>query len=172
MVIPTNNTASGSYQITLYYAGTEVTGWQTATGQLLSSGQVVKITNGFYIPDVSTGTPHMADVTVAPAASAAFGNANSTLTSTFNNTSFSGFGMGYPCSPLSGVLLWTGAVNTNWSNAGNWSCGVIPLSTSDVQINNGLVNYPIVSSNVTIKSLLVKPGASVTVATGFTLALQ
>ena len=171
-VIPTNNTATGNYQVTLYYAGGEVTGWQTATGQLISSAQLVKITNGFYIPDVSTTTPHVADVIVAPATSAPFGNVHSTLTTTFNNTGFSGFGMGYPCNPLNGILLWTGAVNTSWSNPGNWSCGILPQSTSDVQINSGLVNYPVVSSNVTIKSLLVKPGASVTVASGFTLSLH
>ena len=170
-VIPTNATTTGSYQVTLYYNGVEVSGWQTATGQVVSSAQLVKVSNGFYVPDVTPGTPHIADVIVIGGNTGSFGS-NTTITGTFTSTGFSGFGAGYPCSPLSGVLLWTGAVNTNWSNPGNWSCGFVPITTSDVQINNGLINYPVININATIKSLTLMPGATVQVNTGFKLSLQ
>lgn len=41
-VIPTNNTATGHYQITLYYTNAEVTGWQTATGLSWGAAQMQK----------------------------------------------------------------------------------------------------------------------------------
>ena len=68
--------------------------------------------------------------------------------------------------------MWTGGLNTTWSNTANWSCGVVPGVTSDVWINGGLANYPMINSNVFIKSITVKPGAIVTVATGNTLTTQ
>lgn len=173
-LLPTNTAANGSLQVTLYYTTAEVTGWQTATGQAIAVSQLVKVSNGFFIPDVTPGSPHLADVLVTPSANVIFGTAGYTLTSTFTSTGIgsAGFGMGYPCSPSLTTIIWTGAVNTTWSNPGNWSCGTVPGPTSDVQINGGLTNYPLVNSNVTIKSLSVKPGATVTVVTGFTLTTQ
>lgn len=32
---------------------------------------------------------------------------------------------------------WTGSTNNNWSNASNWSCGVVPNSLDDVTITTG-----------------------------------
>jgi Lamin Tail Domain len=71
-----------------------------------------------------------------------------------------------------GVLSWTGAVNTDWNNAGNWTCGTIPTITSEVVIDGGKPNYPIITLNVEIKKLTVNPGATVTVGTGFELKLN
>ena len=173
-LLPTNTAANGSLQVTLYYTTAEVNGWQTATGQAIASSQVIRVFNGFYIPDVTPGVPHLADVLISPSTNTVFGTTGYTLTSSLTSTNigFSGFGMGIPCSPSLSTIVWTGAVNTTWSNPGNWSCGVVPVITSDVQINGGLTNYPLVNSNVSIKSLTIKPGASVTVATGFTLTTQ
>jgi hypothetical protein len=98
-VVPTNNTASGHYQISLYYTGTEVGNWQTATGQVIASAQAVKVSNGFFIPDVSPAAPHVSDVTVVTGTSTVFGT-NYTIMGDFNNTGFSGFGVGIPGNPL------------------------------------------------------------------------
>ncbi len=98
-VIPTNNTTTGHYQITLYYTGAEVTGWQTATGQTWPNAQIIKISNGFYIPDVTPVASHAADVSVMIATQGAFGS-DYTITGDFNNTGFSGFGAGVPSAPL------------------------------------------------------------------------
>jgi hypothetical protein len=71
-----------------------------------------------------------------------------------------------------GTLEWTGAVNTDWTNAGNWKCGIVPTITSNVVINSGCPNYPVLTLNVEIRSMTVRPGASVTVNTGFDLKLN
>lgn len=169
-VTPANNTTTGHYQITLYYTGTEVNGWQVPTGRLFSNNQMVKVSNGFAVPDVTPATPRLNDVTVAGAVSGSLGSSSS-IRSEFNNTGFSGFGAGYPCSPVSGELIWTGAVNTDWFNTGNWACGVLPGPTSSVLISNGLVNYPVITGNVTIRTLTLKTQASCTVNPGFMLML-
>lgn len=63
---------------------------------------------------------------------------------------------------------WTGAVNTLWENPANWSCAVLPDANTDVVISSGNV---VINSNVTIKSLTVKPGATLTVNSSFTLTV-
>ena len=64
------------------------------------------------------------------------------------------------------VNEWTGTASNNWSNASNWSCGTMPDANTDVVISSGVV---VVDANVTVRSLLVLPGASVTVQPGVIL---
>jgi len=68
-------------------------------------------------------------------------------------------------------ITWTGDVNTSWTNTGNWACGQVPVSSSEVSINGGKPNYPLITSNVTVKKLTVYSGASVTVQPGVTLTI-
>ena len=63
---------------------------------------------------------------------------------------------------------WTGALNSAWENAGNWTCGKIPDQNTDVIINSGTV---IVNSNQTVRSLSVAPSVSLTVNPSFKLTL-
>jgi trimeric autotransporter adhesin len=116
-VVPTNNTASGHYLITLYYTGTEVSNWQTATGNSFSAAQVVKVSNGFFIPDVTPTVPHINDVMIATGSSGTLGS-NFTITGDFNNTGFSGFGVGMP-----GNAQLTAIYRTK--NTGNFTDGTI-----------------------------------------------
>ena len=58
---------------------------------------------------------------------------------------------------------WTGASGTAWENPLNWSCGIVPDSNTDVIINSGTV---VVGSNTTIRSLTIKPNASLIVSFG------
>ena len=147
-----------------------MTGWQTVTGGVFANNQVIKVSNGFYIPDVTPTSAHVPDVIIGNGTAGMLGN-QSKITSEFINTGLSGFGTGDLCSPLSSVCIWTGKIDTDWTKPGNWACGVVPVSTSDVEINGGLTNYPILATDVTIKSLLVKPGATYTVVTGKTLTI-
>ncbi|MEO6456587.1 MAG: choice-of-anchor tandem repeat GloVer-containing protein, partial [Ginsengibacter sp.] len=62
------------------------------------------------------------------------------------------------------INSWTGTLNNSWEIAGNWSCGSIPDSNTDVVINSGTV---VVNSNVTIRSLKVDAGVNITVKVGF-----
>ena len=63
--------------------------------------------------------------------------------------------------------LWTGAIDTDWSTAGNWVDGV-PTATNGFVIPSGLTNYPSASSSVTITSGIMYSGASLIAQDAFT----
>ncbi|SKC99049.1 hypothetical protein SAMN05660461_1349 [Chitinophaga ginsengisegetis] len=61
--------------------------------------------------------------------------------------------------------IWTGAVSTNWYITGNWSSAAIPVSTTNVTIPTGLVNYPLINSGVAVaNNITIQTGATVTVS--------
>ncbi len=119
-VIPTNNPSNGSYSISLYYNAAEVSGWQTATGQTLSSASMVKVSNGRYIPDVTPATPYVADITLVPITVTSHNTNDVIVSGTFNNTSFSGFGIGVPSAPLPVTSLTFSGAEINKSAVLNW----------------------------------------------------
>lgn len=64
---------------------------------------------------------------------------------------------------------WTGAINNQWENAGNWSCGTVPDIYTDV-----IIHAPatvVLNSNTSIATLLLDQGVNFTVITGHTLTL-
>lgn len=67
------------------------------------------------------------------------------------------------------VRRWTGSAGTAWENPANWLCGQLPDEFTDVVIYTGNV---VINSNVTVGAVLVRPGASLTVAPGFTLTTR
>ena len=67
--------------------------------------------------------------------------------------------------------VWTGTVSTAWINPGNWSCGVVPSSASDVIIA-AAGNQPILTSNVSIHTLTLNAGTTMTVPTGLNLTVS
>lgn len=72
-------------------------------------------------------------------------------------------GVNGPDNILHFTSIWSGAVSTDWFTAGNWSCGTVPDQYTDVIIPNGLVNYPIINSNTSVKSIRANNNATVTV---------
>ena len=61
--------------------------------------------------------------------------------------------------------VWSGAVNNNWNNGGNWSLGSAPTAANDVVINSNATIQ--VNANATINSLTVNSSAVVSLtATG------
>ena len=66
------------------------------------------------------------------------------------------------------VPTWVGTISSAWTNTGNWSTGKVPIATDSVVIASGTPFPPIISSGVTgtCKSILVKSGATVTIALG------
>lgn len=66
---------------------------------------------------------------------------------------------------------WTGASSTDWTDTGNWGCGIVPDRYTHVQINKEVPNYPVINLPVTIKSLLLQLGAAITIAAGGVLNL-
>lgn len=65
-------------------------------------------------------------------------------------------------------VVWTGAVDDSWENPANWACGAVPAASSDVVVYGGTIT---ISSNVTVNTLTVVPGASVTVQSGYNLVV-
>ena len=49
---------------------------------------------------------------------------------------------------------WTGAVNTNWDEPGNWTCGAIPSGSTDIVILSGAVNMPDVGDASGISTIM------------------
>jgi hypothetical protein len=56
---------------------------------------------------------------------------------------------------------WTGAVNNNWSNAGNWSCGHMPTATDDVVINSTNTTVTLDVPTISIASLTMNQSGSI-----------
>ena len=65
------------------------------------------------------------------------------------------------------TLNWTGAVNNDWNNADNWTCGVVPGALYSVQIPD-IANEPLINSGVTaeIMNITIENGSSLTLASG------
>lgn len=71
------------------------------------------------------------------------------------------------------TCTWTGAVDTDWSKAGNWSgcSGSTPGSTDTAIISWAVSNDPVLSTNATVGSLTVQSGGgALTVNNAFALA--
>ena len=67
------------------------------------------------------------------------------------------------------VNRWTGAINNQWENPGNWSCGAVPDANTDVIITSGTV---IISASTTIRSLTLSPGVTVIINNGVILTIR
>ncbi|MEO7313532.1 MAG: LamG-like jellyroll fold domain-containing protein [Chitinophagaceae bacterium] len=67
---------------------------------------------------------------------------------------------------------WGGSMSDAWEIPANWNCGVVPDENTDVVVNGNMPNYPRVNTNITIRSLRVNPGATVTVTAGHTLTVK
>jgi trimeric autotransporter adhesin len=66
------------------------------------------------------------------------------------------------------VNNWTGAVNSDWNEAGNWSCGQVPDGNTDVVIGSGSVTL---AANGICRSLSIATGATLTLAPGVVLTI-
>ncbi len=62
---------------------------------------------------------------------------------------------------------WTGLVSTDWNTPGNWCGNVIPISTTNVVVNSGAPNNPLVGGVgpvATCNNLTINAGASISIA--------
>jgi hypothetical protein len=55
--------------------------------------------------------------------------------------------------------IWLGTTSSNWNDASNWSCG-IPTSATDVVINSGTPNNPVINTTAIANNVTVNSGAS------------
>ncbi|MBN1340758.1 MAG: T9SS type A sorting domain-containing protein [Bacteroidales bacterium] len=68
--------------------------------------------------------------------------------------------------------LWTGLVDTDWSNTGNWSDLTVPIASVDVVIPAGCPNFPVVDEVAVANSIYIMDGADFTVTTGADITLN
>jgi hypothetical protein len=71
------------------------------------------------------------------------------------------------------VYEWTGEVNTDWSNSGNWAANLIPNASRKARVPAAPANQPTVNTLFAqAQSLEVRSGAQVTIASGRALTIQ
>ncbi len=64
-----------------------------------------------------------------------------------------------------GPYTWTGNVNTNWNNPGNWDSGIVPnteikvIIPTDPQSNPD--RFPVINGPVSCHNITVAPGATI-----------
>ena len=66
------------------------------------------------------------------------------------------------------VNEWVGSVSSEWENAANWGCGVLPDANTDVIINTGSV---ILNSKTAVRSLTAQAGTKLTLGSKAELTL-
>ena len=71
---------------------------------------------------------------------------------------------------LNSSTTWNGTNGTTWTDGGNWSAGV-PDCTMDVLISSSASNMPILTSNATVRSIVIESGATLTISGSDTLFL-
>jgi hypothetical protein len=70
---------------------------------------------------------------------------------------------------VAGSCEWTGSIDTDWFNAGNWRCSLVPGQYSNVVIPSGKARYPVLNTSTTVKSLVINTGAAVNLQGGVIL---
>jgi hypothetical protein len=65
---------------------------------------------------------------------------------------------------------WIGGTSTDWSDAANW-CGGVPTSSTSVTIPSGTSNSAVISSNVSLNSLTINSGATVSTSSAPTITI-
>jgi hypothetical protein len=75
--------------------------------------------------------------------------------------------------PFSSGITWTGSVNTDWNNPGNWNPNTVPLSSSDVLIPVA-ANQPsfLTPGNGQLRNMVMQIGAILTIPTGYQITVN
>ena len=94
-----------------------------------------------------------------------FTNSTSGFDIIFSNISTVQYGSGGTTS------IWSGGIDTDWFKKDNWGGCPVPSCSRDAMISGGIVLQPVVAGVATCKSLLINPGASVTIPAGQTLSI-
>ncbi|MEP6676398.1 MAG: hypothetical protein ABJA78_14650 [Ferruginibacter sp.] len=81
-------------------------------------------------------------------------------------------GVNGPDNTLRFTLTWTGAVNNDWANPGNWSCSTTADENTDVVIPAAVPNYPRISTSTSVRKITAQPGSTVTVGAGVNLEVK
>lgn len=66
--------------------------------------------------------------------------------------------------------IWKGGADSDWNNAANWECGLVPAEKIDVIIPKGS-NSPVLAQDAKVESVLLKDGEILRVAPGVKLEI-
>ncbi|MBE7685102.1 T9SS type A sorting domain-containing protein [Tenacibaculum piscium] len=66
---------------------------------------------------------------------------------------------------------WTGATDTSWNTASNWSNGV-PTTSLNAFVSNGATNYPVISNSANAKDITIENSASLTISPSANLTAE
>ena len=143
---------------TISYAGTPFCKWLTAPQNVTLTGT----SGGTYTAYPSGLNIHSGTGAIVPVASVP---GTYTVTYTIPGTGECGVVTSSTEVIIIGDLVWSGSVNTDWNESGNWHCGVIPDLTTNVRIPN-VPNQPILQSGAegAAKNIVIQSGSSVTVS--------
>ncbi|WP_290842181.1 autotransporter-associated beta strand repeat-containing protein [Flavobacterium sp.] len=72
---------------------------------------------------------------------------------------------------LTNATVWTGDVDTDWNTAGNWSCGSVPIITSDVLIPQGTPQSTI-TADAFANTITLQGGTLLTLLSGRDLTVN
>lgn len=67
---------------------------------------------------------------------------------------------------------WLGTVSNEWENPLNWRCNVLPDENTDVFINEGSAAYPVVNSNTTVRSIMLRPSSAILIQSGVNFSIR
>ncbi len=76
-----------------------------------------------------------------------------------------------PPSSCTNTHIWSGSVNSSWTNGCNWNNSKVPGPTSTVIVPNAVPNYPSVNANAQIKNIFLAANAALNILTGFSLTV-
>ena len=65
---------------------------------------------------------------------------------------------------------WTGAIDNDWNNIGNWACGGIPTSLINATIPTNMATYPTITGTVAVNDLTIQNSSSLVVTGNLQIA--
>lgn len=129
-------------------AGTAVVTLKGTSGGVFSAGPGISINAATGAINLGASTPGTYNITYTISANA---NCKQFITQTNITIAIPG--------------TWTGAIDSNWNNPGNWSCNGIPNATTDVTIPSSVPNPSILENSINeVKGLTLNPGTSLSIA--------
>jgi hypothetical protein len=147
----------------------EATATQSVTGTFTAQGAVG---DPVFLRSTVAGNQWLIDAAAAVVDWASVYDSNAVTPITATNSVDGGNNTGWTFTP-SAIRIWSGVVDTDWSNAGNWNPAGVPLVTDTVSIPSGTANSPQLTAPVTVATLLIDPGASLdTAGFGLTISTQ
>ena len=130
------------------YAGF-ITGWQSSEDNFTTVKEISINSDTLITSNINNTTYYRAVVT------------NGVCPSAISNTTVL---------TVSNTGKWLG-VNTDWNSGVNWCNGSVPLSTTNISIDSGLLYYPEINGSVIVNDISIAPGALVKVKATGTLTI-